>query len=152
MKKLILFILPLILFAQNKVCTKCNLNKAQMKCNYYVAKRADISKISECKFYANYLNDTKVYGKAAWYYLLSKEPKSAIEAAKRAVKMGENYAYEYMADAYLILNDKKNAKKYYKKFKDSVGNIEFFIDKSFEVLDKIYKEFNKNEALKLLND
>ena len=152
MKKLFLIILPLFLFAQTKVCTKCNLNKAEMKCNYYVLKKGDLSKKGECKFYADYLNKTKVYGKAAWYYLLSSEPEKAIKAAKEAVKMNENYAYEYIADAYFILGKKKEAKEYYKKFKENVGNTEFFIKRNFDILKKIYKEFDKNEALKLLRE
>lgn len=150
MKKLVIAILPLFLLASSKVCTKCSLNKAEMQCNYYVAKKGDTKKAAFCKEYADYLNDTKVYGKAAWYYLLSLEPKKAIKAAKEAVKMDEMYAYEYIADGYLILGDKKEAKKYYKKFKERVGNIEFFIGKNFKVLDKIYKEFDEKEALKLL--
>ncbi|WP_281951621.1 hypothetical protein [Nitrosophilus kaiyonis] len=145
MKKLLLFILPLFIFASDKVCTKCNLNKAQMKCNYYVAKKGDTSKVNECKFYADYLNSTKVYGKAAWYYLLSKEPTKALEAAKKAVEMGENYAYEYMAEAQLLLKKPKEAKKSFTNFKKSVGDNTFFTSKHFAILKKIYKNFNENE-------
>jgi len=152
MKKIFIAILPLLLLASSKVCTKCNLNKAEMQCNYYVAKKGDVSKKEHCKDYADYLNDTKVYGKAAWYYLLSLEPQKAVKAAKEAVKMNENYAYEYIADGYLIKGDKQKAKEYYKKFKENVGNVDFFIDRNFKVLDKIYKEFNEKEAKRLLKD
>ncbi len=152
MKKIFIAILPLILLASSKVCTKCDLNRAEMQCNYYVAKKGDTSKKEHCKDYADYLNDTKVYGKAAWYYLLSLEPQKSLEAAKKAVKMKENYAYEYIADVYLIKGDKQKAKEYYKKFKNSVKNVNFFIDRNFKVLDKIYKEFNEIEAKRLLKD
>jgi len=152
MKKMFIAILPLFLLANDTNCTKCSLNKSEMQCNYYVAKMADSSKAKYCKEYADYLNLTKVYGKAAWYYLLSLEPQNAIQAAQKAVEMGENYAYEYIADAYLIKGDKAKAKEYYKKFKENVGNVNFFIERNFKVLDKIYKEFNKKEAMSFLKD
>ncbi len=149
MKKL-LFIVPLLLFGSDKVCTKCSLNKAQMKCEYYVALKGDASKAPLCESYANYLNKTQVYGKASWYYLLAKKPGRAIEAAKNAIKNGENFAYEYMADGYLILGQKDLAKKYYAKFKEAVGNPRFFVSKDFKVLGTLYKDFDPKEAKRLL--
>ena len=139
MKKLLITILPLFLFAATP-CTKCSLNKAQMKCEFYVAKKGDISKIDECKQYANYLYKTKVYGKAAWYYLLAKKPKKAIDAGKKALKMGEDYANEYLSAAYLILQNKKEAKKHYKRL-----TTHFFSSKDFAILQKIYPSFNPKE-------
>lgn len=50
---------------------------------------------------ADYLNKTKAYGKAACYHLLSKELKKAVKSAKKAVKLGEKYAYDHMREAYL---------------------------------------------------
>ncbi len=144
MKKL-LVIVPLLLFGSDKVCTKCTLNKAQMKCEYYVALKGDASKASLCENYADYLNKTQVYGKASWYYLLAKKPRRAIEAAKNAIKNGENFAYEYMADGYLILGQKDLAKKYYAKFKEAVGDPRFFVSKDFKVLGKLYKDFDPKE-------
>lgn len=142
MKKLAL-ILPLFLLAADKVCTKCALNRAQMKCEYYVGLKGDVSEAKECRNYADYLKSTKVYGKAAWYYLLAKEPAKALEAAKRAVKMGENYAYEYMAEAQLVLQKPKEAKRSFALFEKSVGNSDFFTSKHFATLKKIYKNFDE---------
>ncbi len=144
--RIFLIFLPLLLFGGEVKCNKCELNKNQMKCEYYVAKKGDISKSSFCKTYADYLYKTKVYGKAAWYYLLSKEPKKALDSSKKAILMGENFAYEFLADSYLILGDLKKAKANYGKFKNSVSNAKFFTKKSFEVLSRIYKDFDKNKA------
>jgi hypothetical protein len=152
MKKTFLLILALFLFAENKIYTKCTLNKAQIKCSYYVAKKGDISKISHCKYYANYLFGIKAYGKAAWYYLLSLEPQKAIKSATKALKAKEKYVYEYIADGYLIMHEKEKAKKYYEKFKENVGNYNFFVMKNFQILERIYKDFDKNEALRLLKE
>ena len=103
-----LLILPLWLLGAP--CTKCQLNKDQMRCEYYVAKKGDASKAHFCKSYADYLNDTKVYGKAAWYYLLAKEPQKAVEASQKALELGEAYAKEYMAFGYWLLGKKAKAK------------------------------------------
>jgi len=127
-------------------CTKCSLNKDEMRCNYYVAKMGDSTKSKFCENYASYLSRTKVYGKAAWYYLLSKKPKEAIENAKKAVEMGENYAYEFIADAYLIEGKLEEAEKNYKEFKKKVGNTKFFTSKNFKVLKKLYKNFDSKKA------
>lgn len=148
MKKLLL-ILPLLLFGADKSCTKCNLNKSQMKCEYYLIHKGDTSKSQECAFYADYLHKTKVYGKASWYYLLALQPKKAIAAAKEAVKMGENYAYEYMGDAYLILGDEDAAKRSYQKLKQNGGNTKFFTSQNFKILSRLYKGFDAKKAEKL---
>ncbi len=139
MKKLLIAILPLFLLAATS-CTKCSLNKAQMKCEYYVAKKGDLSRVGECKQYADYLYDTKVYGKAAWYYLLAKDPKRAIDAGKKALKMGEDYANEYLSAAYLILGDNTKAKKHYKRL-----TTHFFSSKDFAILQKIYPTFDPKD-------
>jgi len=135
MKKLIL-IVPLLLFGMNKVCTKCTLNKAQMRCDYYAAIKAEA--VKDCEEYAAYLDKTEVYGKAAWYYLLAKRPKKALEAAQKAVKRGEKFAYEYMAEAQMILG--KNPQKSLKKLKESVKNYHFFLDKDLKILHRLYKK------------
>ncbi|BCD60982.1 MULTISPECIES: hypothetical protein [unclassified Nitratiruptor] len=149
MKKLLL-ILPLLLFGADKPCTKCNLNKSQMKCEYYLIQKGDTSKAKECVFYADYLDQTKVYGKASWYYLLALKPKKAIEAAKKAIQMGENFAYEYLGDAYLILGDEEAAKKSYQLFKQKVGNTHFFVMHNFKILRRIYNNFDAKKAEKML--
>ncbi len=139
MKKL-LFIVPLLLFGSDKVCTKCSLNKAQMKCEYYVALKGDASKAFLCDQYADYLDKTKVYGRAAWYYLLAKKPEKAIEAANNALKLGESYANEYLAEAYLILGQKRKATEHFNKLKTR-----FFSDKNFKTLQKLYPNFDPKE-------
>ena len=149
MKKFLL-ILPLLLFGADKNCTKCTLNKAQMKCDYYLVRKTDRSKAKECRFYADYLYKTKVYGKASWYYLLALQPKEAIDAAKEAIKQHEEYAYEYLGDAYLILGDIKRAKESYRKFKEHGGDINFFISKDFAVLERLYDTFDSKKAKELL--
>lgn len=149
MKKIVFVILPIFLFAQNS-CDKCYLNKAQIKCDYYVAKNADLSKIDFCKEYASYLREAKAYSKSAWYYLLSKEPKLAIESAKKAIALGQDYALEYLADAYLIEGNRQKAKKYYSRLKKSSSKIDSIVEKNFSILDRLYKEFNKKEAMKFL--
>ncbi|MRI84170.1 MAG: hypothetical protein C6I00_07095 [Nitratiruptor sp.] len=113
--RLSLLILPLWLLGAP--CSKCELNKAEMVCNFYVAQKADRSKAVHCKEYADYLDSTKVYGKAAWYYLLGLQPKRAVEAAKRAVQMGESYAKEYMALGYWLVGEKGKAREVLQGFK-----------------------------------
>ncbi len=149
MKKL-LIILPLILFGADKTCTKCSLNKDQMKCEYYVAHKGDASKSGLCAEYADYLNKTQVYGKAGWYYLLAKKPEKAIEAGKKAIRNKENFAYEYIAEGYIILGDKQKAKEYFHKFVQTSANPRFFTSKDFAVLARLYKNFDAKEAEKML--
>ena len=146
--RIFLLIVPLFLLAAP--CTKCDLNRAEMKCNYYVAKKGDKAHAKECLDYAEYLDSTKVYGKAAWYYLLGLKPQKAMEAAKKAVQMGENYAYEYIGDVYLIRGDEQRAREYYQKFKKSVGDTEFFTSRSFDVLQKLYPDFDAKKARELV--
>ncbi len=146
--KIVLLILPLFLLGAP--CSKCELNRAEMKCNYYVAKKGDRAHAKECLDYAEYLDSTKVYGKAAWYYLLALKPQKALEAAKEAVKMGEAYAYEYMGDVALMQKDEERAKEFYKKFRQSVSDTEFFTSRSFEVLQKLYPNFDMKKARKLV--
>ena len=136
--RILLIIVPLFLFAAT--CNKCALNKNQMKCEYYVAIKADKSKAKLCESYADYLDKTKVYGRAAWYYLLALKPKKAIEAAKNALKLGETYANEYLAESYLILGDKKKAKEHYKKLQTN-----FFSKKNLQTLQKLYPNFDPKE-------
>lgn len=112
--RFIWLILPLWLLGAP--CTKCSLNKAQMKCEYYVAQKALKSKVGFCKEYADYLAQTKVYGKAAWYYLLGLKPQEAVASAKEALKLGESYAKEYMAFGYWLLGKKTEAKDALKGF------------------------------------
>ena len=136
--RILLVIVPLFLLAAT--CNKCALNKNQMKCEYYVAIKGDKSKAELCESYADYLDKTKVYGRAAWYYLLALKPKKAIEAAKNALKLGEEYANEYLAESYLILGDKQKAKEYYKKL-----STHFFSKKNLQTLQKLYPNFDPKE-------
>ncbi len=153
MKKFLLVLLPLLLFAGGeKRCSKCALNKSEIRCNYYVAKKGDVSKISYCKEYADYLNSSKVYGKASWYYLLSKEPDLALKAAEKAVKMGESYAYEYMGEVYLIKGDDKKAKEFFKKFKNRVRSIDSFTENNFKILEKLYENFRHDTAKSVISN
>ncbi|MRI57877.1 MAG: hypothetical protein C6H99_00030 [Epsilonproteobacteria bacterium] len=146
--RIFLLILPLFLLAAP--CSKCDLNRAEMKCNYYVAKKGEKAYAKECLDYAEYLDSTKVYGKAAWYYLLGLAPKKAFAAAQKAVQMNEGYAYEYMGDVALMRGEEQKAREYYKKFKRSVGNTEFFTSRSFEVLQKLYPNFDVKKARELM--
>ncbi len=130
MMRLFLAIIPIFLVASP--CTKCNLNKDQMKCEYYVAKMGDTSRQDSCKRYAEYLDETKVYGRASWYYLLGGEPKKAIEAGKKALAMGERYAGAYVAEGLIILGKRSEAKKYRQK---SIN-----MQKDIEILKRLYKD------------
>ncbi|NPA56993.1 MAG: hypothetical protein GXO19_04575 [Epsilonproteobacteria bacterium] len=121
-----------------------------MRCDFYVARQGDRSRVESCREYADYLHKTQVYGKAAWYYLLSLQPEKALESAQKAVKMGEGYAYEYMGDAYLILGKREKAEEAYRKFSQSVGNTHFFTSKSFPILERLYTQFPRREAEKIL--
>jgi len=144
-----IFIFAFMLFgaqSAKKSCSMCALNKTQLKCDYYVDKNGDASKIRFCKEYADYLADSKIYGKAAWYYLLSKETGKAIKSSLDAIRLHELFAYEYLTFAYLINNDLKKASLSYLKLKKNVKNIDFFIHKDLKTLSRLYigidKKFN----------
>ena len=64
--------------------------------------------------------------------------------------MGENYAYEYMGDVSLIQGDLQRAREYYQKFKKSVGDTEFFTSRSFDVLQKLYPNFDAKKAKEMM--
>ncbi len=150
MKKFIFLIVAILpLFSQEK-CTKCSLNKDELRCNYYVATKGDISKINYCKRYANYLAKTKVYDKASWYYLLAKEPDLAIEYGKKAIEFKNYYVYEFLAISNLLKNNNQEAQKYFRLLKDKNANLNSYINSHFSILKKIYKNFNITKAKEFL--
>lgn len=139
MRKILFLILPIFLLAQIK-CSKCQINKIQIKCDYYVAKLYDINKKEFCFDYANYLTDSKVFDKASWYYLISLNPKKAIFSAKKALEVKEFYVYEYLFEANLLLGNYKSAKKFYKKYVKLLNNNNFFLNKHIKILSQLYKK------------
>jgi len=141
--KILMLILPLFLLGAQ--CSKCDLNKMQMRCEYYVGLKGDMSKTSYCESYADYLDETKVYGKASWYHLLAKNPEKAIQSAKKALKFGEEYAKEYMAIGYMVTGDKKKAKELFGSISPNP-----IVDKDFETVKRIYNDFNIEEAKSFL--
>ena len=129
--KIVLLILPLFLLGAP--CSKCELNRAEMKCNYYVAKKGDRAHAKECLDYAEYLDSTKVYGKAAWYYLLALKPQKAVKAAKEALEFGETYAKEYLVYGYWLLGKKKEAKAALERFQASD-----LTKRNKEIIERLY--------------
>ncbi|WP_200762833.1 hypothetical protein [Nitrosophilus alvini] len=151
MKKITFALMFLSVFLSAADC-KCDLNKSELRCNYYVVKKGDTTKQKFCGEYAAYLEKTEVYGKASWYYLVGGEPEKAIETGTKALKSGEHYAAEYIADAYLIEGDVDKAKKYYSHFAKNVSQRNFFINRNFAILERIYKKFDAKLARELIGN
>ena len=147
MKKIILtvsigFIATSLLYACD-----CTASKNMMKCDYYVGLKHDKTHQKECIDFAKIRDKNFVYGSAARYYLIGGDLKDAKEAAKKAVKIGQNYAYEYLGLAYLMEKKIEKAKKAFSKLKIKDKK---YMKKDIDILSSIYKDFNKKEAIKLL--
>ena len=141
----ILFMASGILYACN-----CVVSRDMIKCDYYVGQKFDKSHQKECLNYAKSISKDAMFAKSSWYFLLGGDIKNAKINAKKALKIGHNYAAEYLGMAYMLENDIKNAKKEFNFFKHKVKQ-SGYIKKDLDILKHIYSNFNDKEVLKILH-
>ena len=126
----------------NVSCRGCAAGKLMLQCDVYVAEAGHREKRSLCEKYAEIVDIDGASAKAAWYYLLAGKPEKALKAANRALKIGQNYAYEYAAYALLLLGKKEEARKAMKTFITKVGKLggESYFQKDFKTIKRLYPE------------
>lgn len=133
-------------------CDKCSISKEYMKCGYYVEQKADLSKQDACMIYAQSMEEGNNNGRASWYYLVGGDFKAAISAGEKALKVGEMYAAEHIAEAYLLEGDAQKAQTYFKMLDGSTPDAALMTQKHFEILQKVYPDkFKIETANKLYN-
>ncbi len=127
-------------------CDKCSIAKEYMRCGYYVEQKADLSKQDACMIYAQSMEEGNNNGRAAWYYLVGGDFKSAIRAGESALKVGEKFAAEHIAEAYILEGDNKKAEKYFAMIGRNSPDAVLMIEKHFEILQKVYPDKFKAET------
>jgi tetratricopeptide (TPR) repeat protein len=131
-------------------CDKCTFAKAYMRCSYYVEKNADLSKQDSCLVYAQSLEEGNSKGRASWYYLVGGDFKSAIKAGENALKVGEKFAAEHIAEAYILQGNSEKAKKYFSMIDSENKDINLMVQKHFEILNRVHPDkFNIKTVDKL---
>ena len=143
MKKLIL--VPLLMsiasFGAERApaCRGCASGKLMLQCDYYVVKQGDRSKRSSCEEYARIVDVDGASAKAAWYYLLAGSVDQALDAANRAVDIGQAFANEYAAYALLILHREQEAIAAMQRFHEAVHE-KSFVQRDVETLKTFYPD------------
>ncbi len=117
-----------------KGCSACKL---LLSCDYYVARKHDLSKRNLCEAYAQSVDIDGSRAKAAWYWLLAGKPEKAFDSAKRAIEQGQNFAAAYAAMASAIAGKKAEALEYWKRFRKSVSKRNY-VQKEIETLKALY--------------
>ena len=123
----------------NVSCRGCAAGKLMLQCDVYVARAGKLEKQPLCEEYAKIVDIDGASAKAAWYYLLAGKPGKALNAAERALEIGQSYANEYAAYALLLLGKKEEAQKTMKAFATKVGG-EGYLQKDLDSLKRIYPE------------
>lgn len=148
MKKILLLIVVTIsssIAADLSKCDKCSISKEYMKCGYYVEQKADLSKQESCMIYAQSMEEGKNNGRAAWYYLVGGDFQAAIRSGENALKVGEKFAAEHIAEAYMLEGDNDKAQKYFAMIGKNTPDAVLIIKKNFETLQKVYPNKFKAE-------
>lgn len=153
MNKTILLILTILgstHAADLQKCDTCQTAKEYVKCGYYVEQKADLSKQESCMIYAQSMEEGNNNGRAAWYYLVGGDFKAAIRAGESALKVGEKFAAEHIAEAYMLEGDNEKAKQYFSMLGSNSPDAELMVQKHFEILQKVYPDkFKAQTANKL---
>ena len=117
-----------------KGCSACKL---LLSCEYYVARKHDLSRRNLCEEYAKNVDIDGSRAKAAWYWLLAGKPQKARASAKRAMEQGQSFAAAYAAMASAILGETGEALEEWKKFRESVPQREY-VRKELETVKALY--------------
>ena len=136
--------------AELQKCDTCQTAKEYVKCSYYVEQKADLSKQESCILYAQSMEEGNNNGRAAWYYLVGGDFKAAIRAGESALNVGEKFAAEHIAEAYILEGDNKKAEQYFSMIGKTSPNAVLMVQKHFEILQRIYPDkFKAKSAEKL---
>ncbi len=131
-------------------CDTCKTAKEYVKCGYYVEQKADLSKQESCMLYAQSMEEGNSNGRAAWYYLVGGDFKAAIRAGESALKVGEKFAAEHIAEAYILEGDNKKAEQYFSMIGKTSPDAVLMVQKHFEILQRIYPDKFKAESAEKL--
>jgi hypothetical protein len=153
MKKILLLILTILgstYAADLPKCDKCSISKEYVRCGYYVEQKADLSKQDSCLIYAQSMEEGNSNGRAAWYYLVGGDFTAAIRAGESALKVGEKFAAEHIAEAYMLKGDNKKAEHYFLMIGKTSPDAVLMVEKHFEILQRVYPDkFKADSAEKL---
>lgn len=123
------------------------------KCNYFVAKKGDLSRQPSCIMIANSVLKAHSYRRASWYYLLGGDLGRAFDVATIGMDKSDYFLAETLAQIYMIRGDTKNAKKYFKLFIENVDIDVGFVGEHFDILGRVYPDrFSVKRAKALLGD
>ncbi len=125
---------------RNVSCRGCAAGKLMLQCDVYVARQGDLSKRSYCEEYARVVDLDGASAKAAWYYLLADKPEEALQAAEKALRVGQDFAREYVAYALLMLGREQEAAEAMKKFLGKAGDPYWKRDEG--ILRKLYPKYD----------
>ncbi len=129
-----------LLTANDPACNDCSVSKEYAKCTFYVEKKGDLNWQSSCLVFARSIEVGSNFGRASWYYLVGGDFDNAIKAGNRAVEVGELYAVEYVAQAYVLKGDMESAKKYFRKIDTSADENRLLLKKHLEILRRVYPD------------
>lgn len=153
MIRIVLIILTILNSTHATELQKCDTGqtaKEYVKCVYYVEQKADLSKQESCMIYAQSMEKGNNNGRAAWYYLVGGDFKAAIRAGESALKVGEKFAAEHIAEAYMLEGDNKKAEQYFSMIGKTSPDAILMVQKHFEILQKVYPDkFKADSAEKL---
>lgn len=146
---LISFVLLVNLQAVKIKCSSCTAGKEMARCDYYVARKHDLTKQQSCLAYADSIDSGGMSAKASWYYLLGGDTEKAEISAKRALKLGQHYASEYSGFIYMLNGKFTEAKRSFLFFKHKIKNIDY-AKKDIKAMKHIYKNFDEKKVFKIL--
>ena len=92
-------------------CTGCSTSKDRLRCDYYVLGHRDFNRTEHCLNYAQTVDIDGAYPTAAWYYLLSRQPRSTLRSAAKGISQGQAYARTYLILAHWALGEREEARK-----------------------------------------
>ncbi|WP_456429267.1 hypothetical protein [Nitratifractor sp.] len=124
----------------NVSCRGCAAGKLMVQCDIYVLRQGDLTKRNYCEEYAKIVDLDGASAKAAWYYLLAGKPEQALNAAQRALRIGQDFAGEYAAYALLLLGRKQEAREAMKRFSRKAAGSYWKKDEA--ILRKLYPKLD----------
>lgn len=122
---------------EKRGCHGCSAGKLMLQCDYYVARKGDLSHRDDCAAYAEAVDVDGASAKAAWYYLLAGRPHQALDAARRALAVGQTFAAGYAAQAEMVLGYPRRALHFMAQFHEKVKDDTYF-KKELITLRRLY--------------
>ncbi len=93
--------------------------------------------MTDCRAYAQAVDIDGASAKAARYWLFGGRPEKALASSEKALKVGQNYAALYAAEALAILGRSDEAKRQWQRFVRKVPDHRYAFD-DIDILKKLY--------------